>query len=160
MTTYKISDYDPSQITRMGFDDQACAHRVIIEGSTITIPEIKIPELKFPDNLKIDNKVIEIIKEVFVPVRETIIERIEVPVIVKEKEVEIREVIKEIPIIKEVLKVEIVEKPVVMIETKVEIIEKPVFIEKTIEKMSTLAYSVISAQTIGLIILTILLLKK
>ena len=156
---YIQSEFDPNQISRMGFDDEKQAHRVIIEGSSIAIPELKIPEVKFPENLEISNKVIEIIKEVPVLSKEVQVIEIEKPVIIKEKEVQVVEVIKELPIIKEVLKVEIVEKPVVIQEIKTIEVERPIIIEKTIEKMSTLALSVIAAETIGLIILTILLFK-
>ena len=52
-----------------------------------------------------------------------------------------------------------VEKPIIIQEVKIHEVEKPIIIEKTIEKMSSLALSVIAAETIGLIILTILLLK-
>lgn len=156
---YTQSEFDPNQISRMGFDDEKQAHRVIIEGSSITIPELKIPEIQFPSNLEINNKVIEIIKEVPVLSKEVQVIEVEKPVVIKETDVQIVEIVKEIPIIKEVLKVETVEKPVIIPEIQIQVVERPVIIEKTIEKMSSLALSVIAAETVGLIILTILLLK-
>lgn len=155
-----ISQYDPAQITRMGFDDSKQAHRVVIEGSSVVIPELKIPEIKFPDNLEIHNKVIEIIKEVPVIVREIEIREIEKPIVVIQKEVQVVEIIKEVPVINEVTKIEFIEKPIIIPQIEVKTIEKPIIIEKIVEKFDKLAISLIASQAIGIIILTIMLLKK
>jgi hypothetical protein len=144
----------------MGFDDVKHAHRVFFEGSSINLPEIKMPEIKFPDNLKIENTVIEIIKEIPVYIKETVIQEVEKPIYIKEKEVQIVEIVKEIPIIKEILKIEIVEKPIYITEYKVETVERPVIIEKIVEKMDKLAYSLIAIEALGILLLTIMLLKK
>jgi hypothetical protein len=116
----QISLMDPNMIERMSYDESINAKRVYIvngEMPTINVPEIKIPEIKMPEIKTIEVPVIVIQKELQV-------EKIEVPVVIKETE--IKEVQTQVVVVDKQLQIERVEIPVV--QKEIEIIEKPVVI--------------------------------
>lgn len=100
----KKSSYDPGQISRMGFDDNLRAHRMVLINppGQFTVP----------------------VSEVAQPIiNNTVVERVEVPVVIKEieyKEVQVPVIVKEVQIVE-------IEKPV-YIEKIVHVeVEKPIF---------------------------------
>jgi hypothetical protein len=116
----QISLMDPNMIERMSYDESINAKRVYIvngEMPIINVPEIKIPEIKMPEIKTIEVPVIVIQKELQV-------EKIEVPVVIKETE--IKEVQTQVVVVDKQLQIERVEIPVV--QKEIEIIEKPVVI--------------------------------
>jgi hypothetical protein len=111
---------DTNQINSAEHYEEFDARRVYIvngEMPTINVPEIKIPEIKMPEIKTIEVPVIVIQKELQV-------EKIEVPVVIKETE--IKEVQTQVVVVDKQLQIERVEIPVV--QKEIEIIEKPVVI--------------------------------
>jgi hypothetical protein len=143
----EITHRDNNQIACYEHDENVNAKRVVLVGG-----EIMIPEVKFPDSIKMDVKVIEIVKEVPVIVEKVVIKEVEKPIYIDrfvEKEVEkivyvdkIVNTVTEIPVIKEVTTYKEIEKPVLIEKTKIVEIEKPVIIKqveiKEVEKTITL----------------------
>lgn len=143
----EITQRDSNQIACYEHDENINAKRVMIVGGGIVIPEVKLP-----DSMKLDVKVIEIVKEVPVIVEKLVIKEVEKPIYIDKivtQEVEkivyvdkIVNTVTEIPVIKEVTTYKEIEVPVIVEKTKTVEIEKPVIIKqveiKEIDKVITL----------------------
>lgn len=119
-----LTHRDHNQIVAAEHSELDNAKRVIIVGGEM--PEFKLGDIKFPETQVQKIEVPVIVKEtqiVEVPtiIKEVEIIRVEVPIIVKE----IVEVIKEIPIIQ--TKVELIEKPIII--TQIEHKDLPIWIK-------------------------------
>lgn len=132
----KLSQYDPNQIVRMGFDDDQRAQRVILIGGEM--PEIKmgspqsvrIERIEVPTIIKeIDIREVKVASQIIVQ-KEIQIERIEVPQIIIQKELQIERV--EIPIIVKEF-VEII-KEIPIVQHEVKFIEKEVYVDRIVQK--------------------------
>ena len=132
---------DPNQIVTSEHDEKNNAKRVIIVGGEM--PEFKMPE--FPKNLAEQTVKIEKV-EVPVIVKEIEIQKIEVPIIIKE--IEIKEIEKPIPVIFKELQIERVEVPIIVKEY--ETIQGPAQIREItkIEYMPKWAKILILAQAV------------
>jgi hypothetical protein len=148
----KLTDLDNAQILRQQHDVESEAQRVVIVSGEV--PEIKVDSSAITEAVKeglknsTSNKetVVQVERiEVPVIVKETVIERVEIPVIVKE--VEYREI--KIPI--EVVKVVEIEKPVIVKETNIQVIK---------ENTTETKYLRIIAIVELLLILSLLLFKR
>lgn len=115
----QISLADPNNIAQREFDEKNDAKRVVIVGGefpqfnaqTPSLQEIRIERIEVPQIIvEKEIQIVEIEKQVIV--KELSIERVEVPFTV----VEIREVIREVPVIQHELK--IVEVPCIIRETE------------------------------------------
>lgn len=132
---------DPNQIVTSEHDEQNNAKRVIIVGGEI--PEFKMPDLS---NLKLSGG--SQIQKIEVPVivKEVQLEKIEVPVVIKE--IEIREIEKPIPVVIKEIHVERVEVPIVVKEY--ETIQSAAQVKEItqIEKMPKWAMGIILVQSL------------
>jgi hypothetical protein len=91
----KLTERDPDQISRYVHDEKNNATRVVIvagEMLEFKIPEIKIPELKLQQSQEV--RIVEIEKPVLV--RETVVEKIEIPKVIEVIKPEIIEIVKEV----------------------------------------------------------------
>jgi|694.fasta_scaffold00313_39 hypothetical protein len=141
----KITLRDYNQITAFEHDESLDAKRVIVVGGEM--PTFNIPELKMPEIQKIEVPVIITQKELQV-------ERIEVPVIVKETE--IKEIEKQVIVLQKEWQVERVEIPIV--QKEIEVIEKPVILKEIVQQdLPSWIKALLAAQAL---ISLIMLLKK
>lgn len=122
MSVHKISDMDPNVILRTQHDELQQAQRVILvggEGITINA-DIKTPQSQ-------DVRIERI--EVPVIVKQTEIRELQIPMIIKE--VQVQKV--EVPVIIKETQVQIVKTEVVVTKPEIIQIDKPIFIERSKE---------------------------
>lgn len=151
--TRKLSDMDPSQITRATHDESLNAQRVTLVGldNLVIEPKIDFSSLSLPKQESPEIRVIE--TKVPVVVTETRIERIEVPVIL------VREKIVEVPRERLVFqdKVQMIEVPVFTKEVEYREIQVPVITERLKDDKVLKLFQVIQSLAVLGILIKLLL---
>lgn len=159
------SMYDPDQITRMGFDDNMRAHRMYIVNPMEQINNMgNLPVMPhFASNNIVETKIERV--EIPVPIKEIEIREIKVPEIIKEvqivyvdriivqKELQIERV--EIPII--VKEMQEIIKEVPIIQKEIQVVNQPVVVTEY-KYLSNFVKVCLAAQTLALILM--LLIRK
>ena len=145
---------DNDQISKYEHEDDYCAKRVYVVGGEF---KMEVDPSQITDAIKDGLKDIKFQNNESASMIETKIERIEVPVVIPGN-VQVIEVKETIPVIQTEIKiVEIekpiiqekvvtVEKPIMIIQPKIEKIEVPVIVEKTVEKIPTFIFAIITLE--------------
>lgn len=173
MSVVKLTTLDSNSIPRYTYNEELKANRVHIVGSDSIQVNIDTKPLedaikngflsnekseKYSEMLNNSLKTIEIptiIKEkdiqiIEVPtiIKEKDIQIIQIPTVVKEQEIKLIEIEKPIYI----TKIEYIEKPIILYETK--IVEIPTgIIQKEYEKMNKIIYTFLGVQTLAILLL-------
>lgn len=159
---YKRSLKDWQQAATDEHQEEINAKRVVIVGSDMSavVEGIKaslsegLKDLKIEFKQEKDEKIVTVIERVEVPVivKETVIEKVEIPTFYTKVEEKIVE--------KPVYYTEYKEIQVPVVTQKIETIEKPIIIEKIVEKDYSYLKYILIGQFITLISITILLFIK
>jgi hypothetical protein len=140
-----MSEFDSNQITRLGFDDELSAHRMVLVNAPRFTESVN--NLDAPASTKIERI------EVPVPIKELEIREIHIPVIVKE--IEIKEI--QVPVIVKETVIERVEVPVIIKESVTNTENKQLDIQVVEKDLPNWIKIVIAAQFLTSILM---LLKK
>ena len=144
---YKQSNSDPHQIVQREFDEELNAKRVVIVGGEM--PTFNVQAGSSSSEVRIERiEVPVIVKEVQIVEIEKIIlqkelqiERVEIPIVIEK----IVEVIREVPVVR----------------TEVQVIEKPIVVKETqVQELSNIVKVFLAVNSLATIILLIKLLIK
>ncbi len=141
---HQLTQLDNAQLPRYMYDDENQAQRVVVVGGA----DFKI-NAQVQQQPQIETRIEKI--EVPVIVKETVVQEVHVPHIIKEvqiERIEIPVIVKEVEV--QVIKTEVVvTKPEIIQIDKPIIIERPVFIEKGNSQLPKWAYACIALQALS-----------
>lgn len=123
-----LTSLDPDQIVRYSYDEESNASRVVIVGSDLSDFKEQLKQ-SLQNIFPVETSQVQVQTE-NKPVVQVEYREIEKPIIIKEKDIEIKEIEKQVPIIVEKIEYREIEKPILIKEIQYLEVEKPIIVEK------------------------------